>query len=468
MEEIYNQYSLQLIRSLLAIVGVIALWLTLKSKSTHKIEVFLLSFFLMSGHYNKLLTFKVPGISFFEIYPVRLLFLVFAFVLLRRFITPQRREQSSPSAGFPAFKLPLYLFVGAVILSQFSHLTELGLSEVLATSLDNLSFIIILTAIALIVDPPFRKTIGQAIIIGAVITSVIAVIQLGYDHYFMRYGDNRQAFGSVIRSNGAFREEYSHSYFLIVAIFWTLVSVKTRLLKIILVGLFMVGIICSFQRMSWVILALSLFIYGWKIDPPPAGQIVFAGLAGVSVLLLVSILYYRDIANSSVVQDRLMDNVDNRKGYWEMVMDHIGEKPFFGFGSKKNDIYYYYMMQITEDRDRATGATGDIHNGYLQSLFIYGIPAFVFFVLFVLFLVLYFVKLLPRDLFFTVPFMVALLYMIANLTNNFVFLKYVSILLAINTGIGLGTLRNLAAFQPQLPAKRPKKGLRKVEVGKIK
>ena len=47
--------------------AVIALYLIIKSKSKYKIELFFISFYLLTGNTNDLLTIKIPGFSFFEI-----------------------------------------------------------------------------------------------------------------------------------------------------------------------------------------------------------------------------------------------------------------------------------------------------------------------------------------------------------------------------------------------------------------
>ena len=87
--------------------------------------------------------------------------------------------------------------------------------------------------------------------------------------------------------------------------------------------------------------------------------------------------------NSSVVKDRLADTPGGRADYYSMVLDNIGEKPVFGYGNLKNEVYYTNLLRITYDRDRATATTGDLHSGYFSALFLYGVPGFVFFTLFV-------------------------------------------------------------------------------------
>lgn len=142
--------------------------------------------------------------------------------------------------------------------------------------------------------------------------------------------------------------------------------------------------------------------------------------------------------NSSLVQERLTDNVDRRQGYYSMVLNNIGNKPFFGYGDLKNEVYYTNIMKITGSRSRATAESGDLHSGYFSAMYLYGIPAFISFVLFVVLSVWYYARTYNTHPYFVIPFLVSIIYMMGNLTNTFLFLKYLAILYAIHIGIGMG------------------------------
>ena len=167
-------------------------------------------------------------------------------------------------------------------------------------------------------------------------------------------------------------------------------------------------------------------------------KLVLIGLSSLAILLSISIFYYQDIMNSSLVKERLTNSVEGRKGYYTMVLDNIGEKPLFGYGGLKNEVYYVNLLRITGKRERATGEEGDLHSGYFSALFLYGIPAFICFTLFVVLSVFYYSRSFKYNLYFVIPFLVSIIYMIGNLTNTFLFLKYISVLYAIHIGIGLG------------------------------
>jgi hypothetical protein len=335
----------------------------------------------------------------------------------------------------------LYAYVFFLIVSVLVNAPAIGIAEVLDKTINSLAFVIIMIALGLMDDKPSYDLIGKSIIIGAVASSLVSLVQLFIDPYFLRIGDDRIAFGGFFRSSGIFDTEYFNSYYLIIAIVWTLTTIKSNYLKIALVGLFTLGVLTSFQRMSWLILALVLCIYLIFIEKLALEKLVLAGLSCLALLLSISIFYYQDIMNSSLVKERLTDGVEGRKGYYNMVLDNIGEKPFFGYGDLKNEVYYVNMLRITGDRDRAAAESGDLHSGYFSALFLYGIPAFICFVLFVFLSVVYYAGSYKENLYFAIPFFVSIIYLIGNLTNTFLFLKYISVLYAIHIGIGIGIHR---------------------------
>ena len=423
------------------IAGIIALYLLIKSGSKYKFELFFVSFYLLTGNINALLTIKIPGFSFFEIQPERLLFFILSFFLARKMFFSKEKLQFTLNKSIPWFEVALYAYVIMLAISALYNIPETGVVDAVISIYDAIAFLVIMISFRLMADKPSYDLIGKSIIIGAVASSLISLVQLVIDPYFLRIGDNREAFGSFLRSNGMFSTEYFNSYYLIIAIVWTLTTIKNNLLKISLVALFSLGVISSFQRMSWVILALVLLTYLVFIKKMALEKLFLTGLALIAIVLSISIFYYQDILKSSFVKERLSERVDSRAGYYAMVLDNIGKKPVFGYGNLKNEVYYVNLMRITGDRDRATATTGDLHSGYFSALFLYGIPASIFFTLFVILSVLYYSKSLNIDLYFVLPFLVSILYMIGNLTNNFLFLKYISILYAVHIGIGMGINR---------------------------
>jgi hypothetical protein len=440
----YEQYfnwpvvHLQHFYSYFALAAVTALYLVIKSDSKHKLELFFLSFYLLTGNINDILTIKIPGFSFFEIQPIRFIYLLLLFFIIRKTLLSKEKQSLSLNKTTPWFIVLLYAYVLLLFISVIANITHMGLPQGLKVMLDAAAFLILLTSLRLMADKASYDLIGKSIIIGAVVSSVVSLAQLSIDPYFLRIGDQRVAFGSLLRSNGIFSTEYFNSYYLIIAITWTLITVKKNGLKIVLVLLFSLGVLSTFQRMSWIILVLVLVTYFVFIKKAAIEKLLLVGLTGLALILSISIFYYQDIMNSTMVKERLSETIEGRQGYYTMVLDNIGENPVFGYGDLKNEVYYTNLLRITHDRDRATATTGDLHSGYFSAMFLYGIPAFVCFTMFVLLAVFYYSRSFNENLYFVIPFLVSILYLIGNLTNTFLFLKYVSVLYAIHIGIGMG------------------------------
>jgi hypothetical protein len=422
----------------LVLAALASLYLVIKSNSRFKIEIFFLTFYLLTGNINSLLTLKIPGFSLFTIQPERFIFLLLSFFIFRKTLGSSNNLRLTLRKTMPYFEVALFAYVILVIVSVLVNFYHIGASEGIKTILETLTFLVLIIALRLMADKASYDLIGKTIIIGAIVSSLVSLIQLSIDPYFLRIGDARPAFGNILRSNGIFDTEYFNSYYLIVAIAWTLISVKNNQLKILLICLFSLGVLSSFQRMSWIILILVLLTYLVFIKKMAIEKLLLMGLSSLALVLSLSIFYYQDVMNSSLIKERMSDSVDGRKGYYAMVIDNIGKKPLFGYGDLKNEVYYMNLLRITRDRDRATATSGDLHSGYFSALFLYGIPAFLSFTLFVLLAVFYYSRMYKDNLYFVIPFLVSIIYMIGNLTNTFLFLKYISVLYAIHIGIGMG------------------------------
>ena len=75
--------------------------------------------------------------------------------------------------------------------------------------------------------------------------------------------------------------------------------------------------------------------------------------------------FEHDMAKSDFYQESMSHNITGRYGYYEKALDNLGKRSIFGFGSKDNHVFYYAMFKLTYSRERATGESGGIHNGFL-------------------------------------------------------------------------------------------------------
>ena len=434
-------------------LGCICYWV-FKGDVKYKFEMIVLCFFLMTNDINEFLTFKIPGIGFFEIQPERALFLTFSFLLFREWSFFKDRN-NSPMPKTPWFLVLVILFVVFKTIAQIYHADQLGgPPKVFILFLESLNIIVLIFAVQIIVNKENIGIIGKSIIFAGVFTAMISMIQVAYDPFFMRIGDFRRAFGSVFRANGIFSSENYNSCFMILSIAWVLYSIPKGWLRLLLIGFLSFGVFLTFHRMSYLILFFVLSIYFLLIERIAIDKLIAMGLGGICLLLVVGLMFNRQIMNSSVVQERLAEDQGGRLGYYIMVYNYIGDKPILGYGGKKNQVYYESMMKITRESNRATGTTGGIHNSYLSIMFYFGIPAFIFYTLFVAISLMYFGRLSFYHLIFSIPLVLGIFYAIGGMTNSYLFHRFPSILYAIHLGIGLGA-RYLKEFYPLAETKQP-------------
>ncbi len=446
LEEVSRWYSADLpfFYGYFVIVLLIVLFLISKAKPKYPFEMFALLFFLMTGNANEILTVDV-GIM--DIQPPRALFFVFGFFLIRRFFYSKESILPHSLWRMPWFQAMLFAYVIFLTISQITHIPQIKPMKVLTNAIENINFIIIVYALSMMINKATLELIAKGMIITSIFSCLISFAQIFYDPLFMRLGDHRVAFAGLLRANGLFSAENYNSYFLIITMVWVLITVHKPLLKWGLIGIFVGGVLLTFHRMSYLIMSLIFAIYFLRIDKMRIDKVILISLGGATAILAIFLFFHQEIMNSAFVRDRMTDHVRGRKGYYTMVFDHIGEKPLFGFGGKNNEVYYYSMMKITGEMNRATGTTGGIHSGYFSTLFYYGIPACFFFTSFVLLAIFYFGMLIRYHLFFAIPFMMALIYAIGSITNTFLFSRYLALLYAIHIGLGLGA-RYLPEFIP--------------------
>jgi hypothetical protein len=424
----------------------VALRLVKECDTKYKFELLLVIFYLLTGSLSRILTFGIPGISFFDIRPDRALLLTFGFLLLRRlWITPEKSKDELPMK-LPLFKLMLNLMVIAIGVSLIWHINQLGLKEVITTYLKPVNTLLIIYGLSVISSRNTIYGVGKAVVIAAAVSSVISIIQLGINPDFLRSGEARIAFGGFLRSNGIFSTERLNGFFLMTAMSWILIMIKERVtLKYALIALYLVGILCTFHRMTWLITGILLFAYFIFVEKLAYEKMILVGLIGITMIVSVAMIYMEDIKESTVVQERLLDSVDGRKGYYAFALESVKDKPFLGYGSKQNEAYYTGMMLVTGNKERATGAEGGLHSGYISMMFYYGIPSAIFFTAFVILVIFYFGRLSMFNPFFLIPTFMSIFYAIGNITNTNLF-SYAAIIYMMHIGLGLGARKQKSFF----------------------
>ena len=166
----------------LGICAVLSFFLVARSGVSDKVEHYCLTFFLLTGNFNQALTFKIPGVSLFEIQPIRFLFLLLSFFIFRKLLFGKQQFFANQSLWkLPAFLIFLFFNIIFVITSLFKHTNDIGFSEVIVKTVLILNFLVIVYAFRMLMTPKSFNLLGKTIAIAAVFTCILSFIQIGID-----------------------------------------------------------------------------------------------------------------------------------------------------------------------------------------------------------------------------------------------------------------------------------------------
>jgi len=402
-----------------------ALIMTLKSKTDHKIITFLISFWILGESVVSLDMFaiKLPALGGdLQLKRVVILSLTgyLVFIALVKFRTSQKNEKMPYEKFLFAFTL---WFLIVIVYHLFDGMLNGKQFVVLFQGI--LSLFVPYLVLKKYADDDMIRIFFKAFLMIGIITSLVAIIQFFIDPQFMRVGHTTIAFAGRLRSQGIFWSEYQHSYVLAFAIALVLVTIQSKRLKIFLISLFLIGIILSFHRMSWIATFLVFIVYVvmekrtniWKLILT-SGIVLFT----LYVLSTQVISIVDEFTQSQIYQSRLSsDTITNRLKFYEMVVNNINKIYLWGAGSTSNSLYYHGMLSTgVVDEKWARGEEGGIHNLYLEILFFYGILLLVLFCLMLFSMLREYLKLfLSYHKIFLFSFLFLSIYCTMNLSNSF-------------------------------------------------
>jgi len=414
---------INIIYAILALLG--ALIMTLRSKTDHKIITFLITFWILGESVVSLDMFiiNIPALGGdLQLKRIVILSLTAYTVLLSllKFRISKKSDKMPYEKFLFAFTIwfliviVYHLFDGMLKGKQFVGLLQ-GI----------LSLFIPYLFLKKYADEDMMRIFFKAFLMIGIMTSLVAIIQFFIDSQFMRVGNTYIAFAGHLRSQGIYWSEYQHSYMLAFAIALVLVTIQSKRLKIFLISLFLIGIILSFHRMSWIATFLVLIIYLVMEKRAKILKLILASgilLFTLYVLSTEVIPIIDEFKQSQVYQSRLSSNtITNRLKFYEMVINNINKIYLWGAGSTSNSLYYYGMLNTgVVDEEWAKGEAGGIHNLYFEILFFYGIPLLVLFCLMLVsMLKVYFRLFRSRHKIFLFSFLFLGIYCLMNLTNSF-------------------------------------------------
>lgn len=431
----------------------ICLYLTFTSKSQHKTMTLIMILWLMDGTVllGQDLVYYFAPLSI-DIQPDRFMLLFCSLYLLPIFFRNKNRiienSGNSVSAGNPKFEKYLFIYICSIIIMNIFHsFNILEVKDVILNTTQILTFLVIYLMLKNTADQGMIKAVFKSILIVCAISSVIAMYQFFVNPFWFRIGSERVAFSYLLRPNGIFFSEYDLSYFLVTGVLVALLTVRRSLIRYILIGIFMAGVVLSFHRMSWIVCMLLFALYFVLIKQISMRKVMV--MVGITLIIYLSYLYFTSmiyyLLDSPIYQERVaQDTATGRMEIYRWVISKLPDYWLTGYGSSLSSEYYFGMRQLGFSKKWALGNEGGIHNGFLVILFLYGLPAAIFLSYFLFQAYRYFFNLLRSESkFYFVPYFVVLMYVISNLTNAFLFHNEVGLILSIFLGIGTAVANDI-------------------------
>jgi len=374
-----------------------------------------------------------------NIQPNRLLLIFLILYLFFDRPTGNYTHQSNRNFQKPVFELFIYIYLITVLISFMVNYPQLQYKQqVITVPLEILLFILIYHIAKTRVSFSVLDSIIKALVIVSLSTSIIAIYQYLFEPYFFRSGGQRGAFGSLFRSTGIFHDEYELSCLLIISIIVFFVRYKGSKFLYISLPLLIIALITTFHRLSWIIFAVSFVSY-FFITRKIKLVIIIPFLLLLMAVYAFSpyLIGYLEGGKSfrSFKEERLLsDTVTSRFLQYEIATKIIADN-FWGIGGYDNKIYYDIMEEYSMTRSETKPGSMHsnvyvIHNGYLSTGVLYGIPSMVAFIGMILSMLVYFAKQVNiKNEMTIIPVYIIFIWLMFNISNNFSNFNFYYILL---------------------------------------
>jgi hypothetical protein len=415
-----------LLSSYVLIALAIAAYLSFKEVKRQKLIAFVMSFGILGGSVIHMQQYNLP-LHFLggDMQIKRLIFLVLAgHILVFSLLRSRKRE---PTHRLPYEKYFYLFFFWFMVVVGYHWLTGLYTTRDLigygeAMLIIPLGYVIIKRN----ADSGMIRVLGKSVVIVAVLSTAVAVMQFVYDPWFMRVGSALDAFGGRYRSNGVFLAEYFHSYMCVAAFMITLVGVPKGALRKFLIGTELVGILLSFHRMSWIVTIVVFLTYLMLHKRQSFKRlmvmlpVIFAGLFFLTMEVFPIVSTFQQ---SSFYKGRIAENtMETRYKLNQLVLENINQIYLWGSGGNRSKLYYYLILQAGMGTDWATGTKGGFHNLFIYYLFYYGGPFVIIFCVMLLMMGFYFWKQVRlKRAFFLGPLLFIIMIILMNMTNAIAF-----------------------------------------------
>lgn len=397
----------------------------------------------------------LPGLPF-ELQPNRILFL-FALVYLLYGLIFWARESTIVN---PPFEKYIYIYFVLVLFAVSLNYTFMSPKNVISVPLEIATFLTVYLLAKHYMTEMVFTAIIKAIVLLAVIGSIVAIVQISVDSMFLRTGDLRPAFGNKLRSTGIFQSEYDFGYFQILAFIVVLVRYNGKAVRFLMLPLLMLSVLLTFHRLDYIILFVCYLSYNFFYSKHklPVPIYVVAGVLGLILIGLSVNLYNSMDLHSVVLEERLKeDTVTGRFLQYQVVWDSILAYPL-GLGSYEHPDYVKLMSEhgmLVWVKDRLGNSYPMplvVHNGYLAAGIRYGFLGMVIFTMLIFSMQRYSKKQIDLERPSSLILVYAvLIYAMSNLSNDLsIFRAYFVVLLAILSGASVALNRAALVKQPRI------------------
>jgi hypothetical protein len=435
----------------LGIAFLITFFLIKKAKPTHTVISFVICYWLFVGDVANMDGVKI-SLGAFDLQPLRILFLLSTAFLIFYPLLNQYKKTGLYQLLIkvsPVYEKYLLVYIILVIISLFVNSSLFTASEFVAIFTTVLSFPLIYFMVKRAADEGFVEAFRNALFCVAAISSLVAIYQFVGDQSFFRVNPefHRTAFGGFIRSTGVFRDDYIHAYVVFSALVWAGFSISEGPKKYLLIALFLIGIFVGFMRMGYVVTAFFVvhaILFASNVSKKL--KVLIVSLGSIAGVILIFGVLGSGILESDVAQERMMDEdtMTLRFSLYEQgIKASFGDihGMLFGYGSPNSPQYYESMYKATGGHlGWANGEVGSWHNLLVEILFFNGLPALIFFLMFIIFYLKYFFRLAVYypDYHYRVSTYLLSGYIIANLTLDLGLENPFAIIMGISAALAVG------------------------------
>ncbi len=396
--------------------------------------------------------FKITlGFMGFDLQPNRVLFIISLFYL---FLTSKPKKDITP--GYSTYSKPRYeiyflIYLLLIIFSYTINISDINIKTASAKLTDIIIFLTVYYTAKYHITDPVLDSVFKAIVLMSILSAFIAIAQYAYNPLFLRTGEAKEAFGSVLRAYGVFQFDGDLSLFQTLASIIILVRYRNKIQVKLFLPLIVLSVLVGFQRLGYLNLFLSLMGYlaffGQKKRIGPAILLTIF----IPLMAIMSISYYKStVGSSQAIEQRLeQDTVSGRLEQYLIVSKEMFKYPV-GIGGYENPIYFKTMSKnpAMMKRIKVEGGSGwgrrfepfVVHDGYLAIGMLHGVPSMLVFISILISMLWHFKNRINTIYAYSItPFYCVWIWIVGNTTQSLMdFNAYFVVLTGILTGAFAG------------------------------